>query len=851
MIISQTGWKLAAMISFCYKRFTLGWGGPLLNGVPHNGALSLRLILTHVLLGWPSAYGKAWPHRIRLRSMKLDWADSYMLRVYPTGQGQDSGVSLDIVCVYQHATPDKHTSGGARHRLWTLLSRHFAALPRRNLLLLGGDFNCTPSGTAGLTGGGLLSSTSAHADSSDFRDILVEHDLCAINTWTSRRKRAMHTFQRGDRLSQIDFLLLRRHASDHISRESGPLHGAEGIDHSPWRGGSKHAAVSGSIPFFPGWRAGDHRRGQVLGYDKTALDRAVRQNSSEVTTLRNMVSEKLERLACYTADNLNEVLLESCKAVFPSTTGSPTIRPWQQEHIQVSVRSLWQARSTLMRLSSAVRASFGGVTLGQLAPTTRRLQTDKALLSSVFAFLKGHHALQKIYKQLHQRGKQARKQKLIDKLEQAQAAADRHDQMQLYKVVRSLAPKTTRKPVRIKSSEGAPLSSKEEHGEIMQYFGALYKNDSCQLEPLPDASSLAGTHGQLVVTEEEMRWALKQNAIGKSVPHAHAPSGAWAACSGQLLGPLCTIANDCLSGSGAVPQRWSDCHLALIPKPNKKLSRPGNLRPLGIQDVAGKSISRVPKSKLLGQVSGKIYQFPQYAYLSQRGTDHAIDRVIQHCAWVRDELGHCRRNVHTKRLNHPIQRASGGLQLSVDLSTAFDRVPRWALRRALQWAGADHAIIRTIEELHEQCRYHIEHAGFQGVVCMKRGVRQGCTLAPLLFTIFTCFLADIIGQRTDHQWMLEHLTLYADDTHASWEIRQGRDLRFVERSIQTIYAVFQEFGMCVNSSKSSLVLGLHGSVCKHWTHQRLQTTKQGKFMHFGTPLQPLCIRSIAKCAIWV
>ena len=159
----------------------------------------------------------------------------------------------------------------------------------------------------------------------------------------------------------------------------------------------------------------------------------------------------------------------------------------------------------------------------------------------------------------------------------------------------------------------------------------------------------------------------------------------------------------------------------------------------------------------------------------------------------------------------------------------------------MQWAGADNDIIRIVKELHEQCRYHIEHAGFQGVVSMKRGVRQGCTLAPLFFTIFTCFLADSIGQRADRQWMLEHLTLYADDTHASWEVRHSRDLRFVEHSIQTIYAVVKEFGVCVNASKSVLVLGLHGSVCKNWIHQRLQTTKQGKFMHFGSPLQPLCI----------
>ena len=419
-----------------------------------------------------------------------------------------------------------------------------------------------------------------------------------------------------------------------ISRECGPLHGIHGIDHSPWRRGSKHAAVAGSIPFFPGWRAGDPRRGHALGYDKAALDRAVRPNSSEVTNLQNVVSAKLARFTTCTADILNDVLLESCKAIFPPKTGHASTRPWQQEHIQASVCSLWQARSTLTRLSCTVRSARGGTMMGQLAITARRLQRDRNLLSSVFAFLKGHHALQQVYKQLHHRGKQARKQKLIDKLEMAKAAADRHDQTQLHKVIRSLAPKTTRKPVRIKSPDVAPLSSKEEHGEIMLKMTRAALNLFLKL-------TCWQAHLAPLWSQKEMSWALKQNVIGTDLPHSHAPTGAWAACSGILLGPLRDIANDCLSGRGSVPQRWSDCYLALIPKPNKKLSRPGNLRPLGIQDIAGKSFSRVLKNKLLGQVSGKIYQYPQHAYLSNRGTDHAIDRVVQHCAWVRDELGHC------------------------------------------------------------------------------------------------------------------------------------------------------------------------------------------------------------------
>ena len=98
------------------------------------------------------------------------------------------------------------------------------------------------------------------------------------------------------------------------------------------------------------------------------------------------------------------------------------------------------------------------------------------------------------------------------------------------------------------------------------------------------------------------------------------------------------------------------------------------------------------------------------------------------------------------------------------------------------WAGASFQLVEVIDKLHDQCDYHIQHAGFKGTVNMKRGVRQGCTLAPVLFAIFSCFLADIIGKRTDYTWMQQSLTLYADDTHAAWVVRSGADLPFLSNA---------------------------------------------------------------------
>ena len=600
-----------------------------------------------------------------------------------------------------------------------------------------------------------LNSGSAHPDSTEFRDIIVEHDLCVLNTWRSGSKHDMLTFMNGDRSSQIDFFMLRRSHADCIARESCPLVGSESLDHSPWRGGGKHLAIACSIPLFPGWRTRPRKSGGGLGYDKQALEHAIRDDAQAVHAFRSRVASSLAEQQVVDVDVINAVLLETCQAVFPPRHVGREARPWQTEVVQCTVRQLWRARSLFQEHALTLQFSCGQHRRQVRVQRSRDHCRDRALLAHVFTYLKHHHYVQVIYKELKQKGKQARKAKLLSQLEKAGLAAERNDQKSLYQVIRTLAPKNRYKPVQTRGTDGAPISSQAEFNDIMCYFDSLYS----QAEPGSDPQCIANHEARdrcELVTAEDMRWALKQNAIGKAVPKHHAPSGAWAICSGLLSSELAQVANSCLQGEITIPKRWSDCFLALIPTPNKRLTRPETLRPLGIQDAAGKSFARVLKRILLGQVSEVVYKYPQYAYLAKRSTYHAIDRVTQHCRIIRDELGHCTRNVQTKRLNHPIKKIAGGMQLSVDLSTAFDRVPRWALKRALAWAGADSNLIRVVDDLHAQCSYHIEHAGYTGSVNMRRGVRQGCTLAPLLFAIFTCYLADIIGKRTQITWMHEH-----------------------------------------------------------------------------------------------
>ena len=68
--------------------------------------------------------------------------------------------------------------------------------------------------------------------------------------------------------------------------------------------------------------------------------------------------------------------------------------------------------------------------------------------------------------------------------------------------------------------------------------------------------------------------------------------------------------------------------------------------------------------------------------------------------------------------------------LGIDLSRAFDEIPRWALLLALQRSGAPEALQQAVIQLHASCKYTVTHKGHTRGFPMQRGVRQGCFLSP-------------------------------------------------------------------------------------------------------------------------
>ena len=340
--------------------------------------------------------------------------------------------------------------------------------------------------------------------------------------------------------------------------------------------------------------------------------------------------------------------------------------------------------------------------------------------------------------------------------------------------------------------------------------------------------------------------AIKHLKNGKAVPDNSLPAEVWKLCADAFADLLTAQLNVTARSTRPFPEEVTNCALALLPKPNKPGRSPADLRPLGLQDPSSKIIATVVREQLLDSTSEYLQARPQYAYTPGKAIDEAIARVSQHCRIIRERVQSSVQSVHDRRAKRPVLPCVGGIMLGLDLSRAFDQVPRPSLAHSLRNAGAPEAIINAVMHLHNACQYEVRHKGCTGKFAMQKGVRQGCTLSPCLYAIFSCLLYDVLAARTCPQWAAKAITLFADDSHLAWEVNSVADLQFVKHCIQQTFQVFREHGMSVHPEKSQLVLRVRGRAAANWIKQRQYRTPKGKFLDLGTPHAPIHIPVVSR-----
>ena len=717
--------------------------------------------------------------------------------------GPDS--SIDVVNVYQRIGTNKFLD--ERATLWNKLQSTLQSLPKRNILVLGGDFNSSLTRRSASVGIGTFVhrnrriTGSTHTDDDAFHELLKTCQLDALNTWTNNTGATYHNDVHG---SRIDFLCCKRHHSDCTARE------VQLLDHFPLLPdhGPMHIPLLTtmqrkwhfSLPTSqPGWT-----RSQRADLHQRWL-----HDPDFVTSLNTQIQSHISTLS---PDHLLD-----------------TLQP-----LHNALNSIDHKQHTSYR-----HQQYGYATgpCKQLQWHIHQLrQHQQASLKSCFK--SWFHVIKKsqIRGYLRQTATKIRKRRLEQVFQKAKQADEAHDHFRLYEAIRALAPKQQFRRVQLRSENGSPLDPEQSADALQAWFYDLYHDDGPQL---------SGVAALWPFAETELAQGLRDLPGSKALDPSCAPATCWKVAADDIA----QIIQPCLhiwSSQARYPDAWSNGVLTFLPKPGRPGRQPSELRPIALLEPTGKATMGMIAKQILTEAQPVLQQMPQLAYLPQRGCTEAIQLMIQHCQQVRQLLHNNRYRVHRQAAGLAEPSLHGGVLLSLDLTKAFDMVPRQFLFAGLNLCGVSQPIIQMLMSIYQYTTFSFSHRGIQRQFVTRKGIRQGCKAAPILWCCFSAFLLQQIAEVLDWSWMISHILLYADDMTLYHAIKHQDEVASFLTAVGTVLDILEQFGMVVNMDKTHALCGLTGKQIhkfhKHWTKR----THHGLFLKIPrTDKPPTWIRIVS------
>lgn len=211
--------------------------------------------------------------------------------------------------------------------------------------------------------------------------------------------------------------------------------------------------------------------------------------------------------------------------------------------------------------------------------------------------------------------------------------------------------------------------------------------------------------------------------------------------------------NRVLNGEEEIPLEWRDARIRLIFKGKGCPRLFDSYRPIAITSILGKVVNSILKEKMLlhCRMHGIIDEGVQKGFMPK------VSGCIDHIAAM----------MNVMRVAKTTKKSFYALLL--DLKAAYDSVPHARLWKLLRHVGISEQIVNYLERLYTGAMMHVETKGFSTAsVPYGKGVLQGDTLSPLLFTIY--FMVVIrAGRRGIGKGFItgagyvHHLKAFADD----------------------------------------------------------------------------------------
>ncbi len=242
-------------------------------------------------------------------------------------------------------------------------------------------------------------------------------------------------------------------------------------------------------------------------------------------------------------------------------------------------------------------------------------------------------------------------------------------------------------------------------------------------------------------TEDEVRRFIV-SAPCKSSDLDPIPTSLLKPCLDILIAPITSLINLSLS-EGRFPSAFKTAHVTpLLKKPKLPKDEMKNYRPVSNLSFISKILEKVVASRVISHVQDSNAANPfQSAYRKFHSTETALLKI------------------HSDILKSMDEGRVTALTL-LDLSAAFDTIDHAILLKRLEnWFGITHTALDWLTSyLTDRSQQVKLHDCLSSKVDLPFGVPQGSVLGPLLFTLYTTPLSQVIS---DHS-VPHHL--YADDS---------------------------------------------------------------------------------------
>ena len=215
-------------------------------------------------------------------------------------------------------------------------------------------------------------------------------------------------------------------------------------------------------------------------------------------------------------------------------------------------------------------------------------------------------------------------------------------------------------------------------------------------------------------------------------------------------------------------------------------------------------------NRLLLYVRDVLLSFPQFAYLAGRNTHMAIHKVLSFLEERKRLAGSPQPTPWQLKAGFVQVPCTGCLVISLDLRQAFDRLDRCRLLQFLHDMRVPEDLIGIMQHWHVDTKYILQHGKSTYDIPSSRGVRQGCTAAPVLWLIYIHHILLGLQEVAPLDWT-KIVTAFADDLIFCFEINCVEEVYKVLSYARHLLTFLAERGLDVNQDKTQYLFKLFGS----------------------------------------